>query len=132
MDSKSESHNLEDCLTNLCAVARALQELVTYHQPSPETKGLWADVAGSWSGAVHEVETAILAHRSEKAAEARRRFNRTVYPFWEGEQNRPRKPKLGKFRGNPILDRWEAPEDLDIEVLRGPDALNPPEPPEEK
>ena len=118
MDPKSESHNLEDSLSNLCAVARALQELVTYHQPSPETKGLWADVAGSWSGAVHEVETAILAHRAEKAAEARRRFNRTVYPFWEGEQNQPREPKLGKFRGNPILDRWEAPEDL---------ALNPPE-----
>ena len=118
MDTKPESHHLEDALANLCRVARALQGLLTYHQPSPGTKGLWADVAGSWSGAVHEVETAILSHRAEKAAEARRQFNRTVYPFWEGEQNQPREPKLGKFSGNSILDRWEAPEDL---------ALNPPE-----
>ena len=108
---KPESE-LDVALEDLSAMAKALQGLLTYHSPSPDTTGIWKDLAGMWASRVRAVETAIVRHRLVKAAEARQHFSNLVEKFWEGKELLPRPANLDELGSSDLFERWRAPDDL--------------------
>ena len=103
---------LNAALSDLSAMAKALQGLLTYHSPSPDTTGIWRDLAGMWSSRVRAVETAIVRNRLVKAAESRKHFNNVVEVFWEGKELLAREPNLDELGSSSLFERWRAPDDL--------------------
>ena len=103
---------LNAALSDLSAMAKALQGLLTYHSPSPDTTGIWRDLAGMWAGKVRNVETAIVRHRLEEAAKSRQHFNSVVEVFWEGKELLARPANLDELGSAGLFERWRAPDDL--------------------